>query len=383
MRREEFSERSPGELVPVEDGWAFLPNPLPPDLDANWGLHRMDERARGALGEFIGQARTIENDALLINPLLTREAVESNKIENTITRARDVLLQDAGERTTDIEQARDIREVLQYRHALSLGAYEVERGRPLSLHLIRTLHEELLRGTRGENRHPGRFRQEPVLIGTTNDSYLSARFVPAPWEHVPALMEQLGDFMAGDSPYSPLVTAALIHYQMETIHPFEDGNGRLGRLLIPLYLLAAHVIDRPILYLSAYFEASRDDYIRNLKQVSTRADWDSWLGYFLGAVESQARDSLRRIGLISGLREEFRTRARTGMRSKAALASVEIVIEKVIVSVQDVADYANCAYNTARAALDSLTEQGIVRPVPGSSPQRWIAQDIIDRVYET
>lgn len=383
MRADEFGPSAPGELIALEDGWAFLPKPLPPAIKPSWDLHGLDERARGALGQFMGRARTVENDMLITNPLVTREAVESNKIENTVTKARDVLLQDVGEMPADIEAARDVREVLQYRRTISMGAYELERGRPLSLHLVRQLHEELLNGTRGANKNPGKFRKEPVLIGTTEDTYASARFVPAPWEHVPTLMDQLAAFVAGTPEYSPLISAAFIHYQLETIHPFEDGNGRLGRLLIPLYLMATGVVDRPIIYVSAFFEATRDEYIYHLKKVSTEGEWSGWLAYFLRAIESQARDSLRRVETVASLHENYRTRARAGARTKATVPAVDVVMEKVIVSVQDIERYANCSHNTAKAGLENLTALGIVTPVPGSWPQRWWAQELIDKVYET
>ena len=383
LLKTEFSVHAPGELVALGDGWSFLPDNLPPELSPSWELHRLDERARGALGEFIGLARTIDNDLLITNPLITREAVESNKIENTITKARDVLLQEAGESPADPEAARDVREVLQYRHTVALGAYELTRGRPLSLHLIQSLHQELLKGTRGANKNPGRFRKEPVLIGTKTDTYATARFVPAPWEQVPALMDRLVEFASGEGSYSPLISAALLHYQLESIHPFEDGNGRLGRLLIPLYLLSRGVVDRPIIYLSAYFEATRAEYIQRLKAVSTGGDWHGWVGYFLRAVEAQATDSLRRAKLVSQLYESYRAKARANARTKATLAAVDVVMEKVIVSAQDVVAYASCSLNTAKAAMENLQEGGIVSAVPRSWPARWGSQELLDRLYES
>lgn len=383
MLTSEFSAAAPGTLHPIEDGWAYLPHPLPPRLDASWELHSLDEKARGALGEFMGQARAVDNDLLILNPLAVREAVESNKIENTITRARDVLLQGAGERMSDAASASDVVEVLQYRHTLDVGAFEIARGRPLSVHLVRTLHEELLRGTRGANKSPGVFRTEPVLIGKEHDTYVTARFVPAPWEQVPALMDDLLSFAEQPARYSPLISAALLHYQIETIHPFLDGNGRLGRLLIPLYLMSKAVVDRPIVYLSPYFERHRDEYIHRLKRVSTEGAWSEWVAFFLRAVETQAVDSLRRVRTVAAIEDSYRTRARAAAKTKATLPAVDVVMEKVVVSASEVAEYANVSLNTAKAAIANLVELGVLTVVPRSWPVRWLAPELIERVYES
>lgn len=383
MRREEFDEGFPGDLVPLADGWSFIPAPLPPAVKPSWAIHRADERARGALGEFIGRARSLQNDILVIRPLQTREAVESNKIENTITKAADILLQEAGESPTDPERAKDNLEVIRYRTTLSLGASEVERGRGLTLHLLQSLHEQLLRGTRGEHRSPGAFRRENVLIGRERDTFKTARFVPPPWEQVRSLMEAFAEFVGRDPEYSPLISASLAHYQIEAIHPFLDGNGRLGRLLIPMYLLSKRVLDRPIIYLSAYFEANRDEYIERLKSVSTRGDWESWILFFLGAVEDQAIDSLSRVGLVTSLHEKYRELARTQGRTKATLPAIDLLMEAVIVTAQEVSDYARCSYNTGKAAIEDLARLGIVSPLAKSWPQRWWAKELVDRVYQS
>lgn len=382
MRFQDFSPDAPGQLVPLEDGCSFIPATIPPALPASWELHSLDERARGALGELAGSARNIQNEVLITRPLLTREAVESNKIENTITRAEDVLLQQAGEAPADPERAKDIGEVIRYQSTLAIGAAELERGRPLSLHLLRSLHLELLKGTRGEHRKPGEFRTENVLIGRHGDSYASARFVPPTWEHVPSLMEQFEAFIAAAPAYSPLISAAIMHYQFESIHAFLDGNGRLGRLLIPLYLISHDVVDRPIIYLSPYFERYRDDYIGLMKRVSTEAAWADWIHFFLMAVESQARDSLRRVGAITEMQERYRVAARRSGTTKATLPAVDLIMERVVVSAQDVQEYARVAYNTAKSALLDLVNLGVVEQVPDSVPQRWWARELLDVAYD-
>lgn len=383
MLQDDFSPASPGELVPVEDGWAFIPAPLPPSLAASWAIHTADERARGALGELVGQARKMQSDVLITRPLLTREAVESNKIENTITRASDVLLQEAGQVPGDLESFKDNVEVLRYQATVNLGADEVVAGRPLSVHLIRSLHEELLRGTRGAHRNPGSFRQQEVLIGREGDSFATARFVPPPWEHVAPLMDQLAAFIAGEPVYSPLISLALMHYQLETVHPFLDGNGRIGRLLMPLYLLAHGVMDRPLLYLSPFLEERRDEYIGRMKRVSTHGEWDAWVLFVLTAVQNQAEDALRRVSVIVDLHDRYREAARLGGTTKASLLAVDFAMEKVIITAQDLCEYAHCSYNTARSAIDNLVTMGVLEQLPASHPQRWWAKELIDSVYQT
>jgi Fic family protein len=383
MQRHEFSAASPGSLLDIQDGCAFIPNPLPPDLSASWSLHAANERAMAAIGELIGQARSVQNETLILRPLLTREAVESNKIEHTITRAADVLLHEAGQAPSDPERAKDNLEVLRYQHSVNLGVAELEDGRPVSLHLLRSLHIELLRFTRGQYRSPGEFRRENVLIGRDGDTYGSARFVPPPWVDVDNLMDQLMDFVAAAPAYSPLISAALMHYQLETIHPFLDGNGRLGRLMIPLYLLSRGVINRPLIYLSPYFERNRDDYIDSLKRVSTHGAWEPWLLFFLDAAESQARDALARVATVNRLQDQYREKARRGGTSKATLPAIDLVMERVIVSAQQVSDYVGCSNNTARSAISNLVDLGILSPVPRGHPARWWCTELLDLVYQS
>ena len=175
----------------------------------------------------------------------------------------------------------------------------------------------------------------------------------------------------------------MLHYQFETIHPFEDGNGRIGRLLIPLYLMAHNVIDRPVLYLSPYFERRRDDYVDYLKRISTHGDWETWLLFFVDAVEQQAQDSLQRVLTVERLRQTYRDRAISSATTKATVPAVDVLMEKVVFSVEDVRAYAGCSYNTAKAAIANIVELGILQPLPNMFPQRWMAHELVDLVYQS
>ena len=381
MDGSEFSTTSPGWLAPVEGGQAFVPNPLPPELGSSWALQSLLDTARGALGELVGQARHSQNQPLFTRPLLHIEAGESNRIEGTQTQVGNVLLQEAGVMSGDSASTLDNREVLNYVEALERGAAWVREERPLSLYLIRSLHEVLLKGTRGSDKRPGAFRERNVVIGRPGDTPATAKFVPPPHEQVQPAMQELAAFLATSATYPPLVSCALMHYQFETIHPFEDGNGRLGRLLMPLYLMAKGVIETPVLMLSPYFESHRDTYTGNLREVSVEARWEQWLQFFLEGVRIQSADARARLQRVEDLRDRYRSAVRAQVRTKSALAVVDLVMDRVVVSVPDVEAFAGVHYHTARAAIDGLVALGILEPAAGTFPQRWWASELIDAAY--
>jgi Fic family protein len=292
-----------------------------------------------------------------------------------------VLFQESALSPADPEEVKNNLEVLNYLSASFSGERWLADGRPFGLHLIHSLHVALLKGTRGENRHPGQFRPDQVVIGAPGDTPEDARFVPPPPEHVQPAIEDVLDYIGESYPHPPLIAAAVTHYQFETIHPFQDGNGRLGRLLIPLQLIQSNAITQPLIYLSPYFEARRDEYLARLKNVSTKGDWESWVLFFLDAVTVQAEDARSRVQRILALHDRYRQLAAT-KRSKGPTYAVDAVMEKVIVTARQVAQYANCDFTTAQSALAALEELGIVVKVEPSYPQRWIAQELMREVYE-
>ena len=381
MQLAEFTPRAPGTLVTVPGGHAFLPQPLPEDLELPLSVWRASDSARGALGEFIGQSTRIENPNLVALPLLTVEAVESNRIEGTYTLVADVLKQHVAGPPRDPEEANRNLEVLLYRDTLWKGEEWLREGRPINTSLVKGLHGELLRVGRGESRHPGDYRQELVLIGSERDTPATARFVPAPPEQIGGLMEDLLRLLAGDPVYPPLVTCGLAHYQFETIHPFEDGNGRMGRLLIPLYLMAQGVIERPILYLSAYFETHDREYYDRLKRVSTHGEWEEWLLFFLEAVRVRAVDSKERVERLVDTLRRFAETVRSGTKSLAALAAVDLVVSNVYVTIPQLQRYANCSYGAAKTAVEAMQRLGILEPVPDLYPATWVSPAWLHEVY--
>jgi Fic family protein len=387
MEPQQLRSHAPGTLLPVhEDGgtaWVFLPSPLAPAIEADWALTNAVAGADRALSSFITAAEFVQNTELIMRPFRQREAALSSRIEGTQTLVRELVEADA---IPGLEQNEDSDryEVENYLRALNTGLQKLTEGYPLGTSFIRGLHAELMRGVRGKDKHPGQFRAGMVSIGGNRHSLIGARFVPPPPEHVTSLIDNLVDFLASESKFGTLIDTAIFHYQFETIHPFEDGNGRLGRLLIPLFLTSRKVLSQPILYLSPYFEAHSDQYRELLLKVSTQGEWQSWLMFFLEAVRDQAEDSHRRVRQILALQSEYRKRTeKLGTAQAAALRTVDLIMERVAVTAPDVARRTKMAYPTARATLDRLTELGIM--VPSSRytrPQLWVAEELLQSVYE-
>jgi len=332
MRREDFGLRSPGMLVPsVGDALAFLPNGLPPELTISRDLLMATEEARAAVAELTGQARLIRNINLIIRPLARREAVLSSRIEGTQTEIRELILQEAGPEPA--AEDTDVHEVLNYLATIDLAQQWFDDGRTLDKSLLKELHARLLRGVRGEEHHPGMIRTLDVYVGNRSQGFRDARFVPPPPEHVEPLLDNLVTFTRGPLAYGPLVDSAIAHYQFEAIHPFEDGNGRIGRLLIPLQLLSRGVLDRPLLYLGPYLFDHDREYRELLLAVSTRGAWNDWIMFILEAIGSSAEDARTRVGRVLALREVMRTAAESAAaresRAQALLAEAAHRAEEI------------------------------------------------------
>jgi Fic family protein len=338
-----------------------------------------DGDARGAVGELVGQGRRLEA-SMLVAALRRREAVLSNVIEGTYTQVEDVLL---GEAAGDAAgSTAETTEVIRTVEAIEIGQKWLEEGRHLSLSMILELHAALLRHSRGERRRPGELRQVQVYLGARGGSIETARYVPPPWEQVRPLLEDLVSFANDPPTYGPLIDAALMHYQFEAIHPFEDGNGRLGRALIPLFLMTHGVMDKPLLYLGAFFAANRETYIGLLGGVSKRGSWDEWIGFFLDGILAEARDATARLRRVDALLNKYRALVSGASRSSAPLVSLDLVIAKVFVSVSDIAEHARTSVPTARNAINVLEEVGLLRPGPRvRGKQFWVSQEVLEELY--
>ena len=338
-----------GRRVRCAGGYrAYVPAALPPPIAWSDGLAAKLSAADRAAGRLAGEGRRLPNPHLLIRPFVRREAVLSSRIEGTQATLGELLAAEAG---AAVERSpADLREVGNYVVALEYG---VERlgALPLSLRLVRELHERLMRGVRGDAATPGEFRRSQNWIGPPGSTLSDASFVPPPPE---LLMDCLGSWekFLHDDTQPPLVHAALAHSQFEAIHPFLDGNGRVGRLLITLLLIAKGVLPSPLLYLSAWFEMTRPEYYTRLSGVTERGEWEEWLAYFLTGVAAQAEDSLGRIRRIDELLSRWRGQLEA--TSRLPEKTLELFVENPFWSVNKLAARLEVAFTTAQRAISRL-----------------------------
>jgi Fic family protein len=330
--------------------------------------------ADAALGRLAGSGRLLPDPHLLVNAYITREAVSSSRIEGTQASVTEVF--DAA--VTGDTKRDDIREVRNYVAALEHGVRRLkEDDFPISLRLIREMHGILLTGVRGHDKTPGEFRTSQNWINSPDNRPETATFVPPP---VPEMWQALDDwekYLHDDAPQLPLlIRCALLHYQFETIHPFLDGNGRLGRLFIILYLMDRGRLPAPLLYLSSYFDRRKSDYYDRLQYVRERGEVTEWLQFFLDGVTVQAIDAVDRAEQLSDLREEYRSRLRGGGRSHLA---VDLLFANPILTVRYVQDRLKVSQPGAANILRRLAAVDIVKEIdsgPGVR-HRWIGQEVL------
>jgi len=285
----------------------FLPHDLPPQ-NIDWeSLIPLIGQAHAGIARYDGLLRSLINPGVLLSPLTTKEAVISSRIEGTQASLEDVLELEAGldeEKSESIKQ--DIQEIINYRKALIAAELELEH-REITLHLIKQIHSILMNSVRGKDKNPGQFRNVQNWIGTPGTPIEDARFIPPDPMIVEEYMEKLVYFIHSDYT-DKIVQLAIVHAQFEIIHPFLDGNGRIGRLLIPLFLYSKKLLSRPMFYISEYLEAHRQEYYDKLLGVSESNDWQSWIEYFLNAVVVQAKENTEKATKILNLYERLKTK---------------------------------------------------------------------------
>lgn len=371
--------RASGRTVRTPEGYAaFVPGPLPPTIEWTPSLVRSLSDADRAIGRLAGEGSRLPNPHLLIRPFVRREAVLSSRIEGTRATLGELL---AGEAEGTLERSpADLREVANYVAALEFG---IERlaTLPISLRLLREIHAKLMEGVRGGHASRGEFRRSQNWIGPPGSAPENATYIPPPPAEMMEALAALEAFLH-DRALPPLVTAALSHYQFEAIHPFLDGNGRVGRLLITLLLIERGVLPEPLLYLSAFFEATRRDYYERLRGVSERGEWELWLEYFLNGVARQAEDALSRAGRINSYLDLWR-RAVAEAPSRAAAALVDLLGENPFWTVRGASQRLGVAYTTALRAIRRLEENGILVVASGAKRDRvYCARAILDILEE-
>ena len=355
-----------GRLIRCPGGYrAYVPDPLPPPIDWNAELASALSAADRAVGRLAGEGRQLANPHLLIRPFVRREAVLSSRIEGTQATLGELLAAEAG---AAVERSpADLREVGNYVVALEYG---VERLRklPLSLRLVRELHEKLMEGVRGDLATPGEFRRSQNWIGPAGCTLADATYIPPPPDRLMDCLAAWEKFLHDDS-LPPLVHAALAHSQFEAIHPFLDGNGRVGRLLITLLLIAKSVLSSPLLYLSAWFEATRPEYYARLSGIVERGEWEAWLGYFLAGAAGQAADTLARIRRIEDLLSGWRLTL-PSTTSRLADRAIDLFAENPYWTVNRLAERLSVAFTTAQRVIDRLESAGIIALVGDAKRNR-------------
>ncbi len=361
----------------------YLPNYLPiTELD----LHSFIEplgKANRELARYDGIVQPLPNPNLLLSPLLMQEATLSSRIEGTQATQDEVYEQEAGVEFQE-SKMQDINEVLNYRNALQYASSALNE-RELSLSLIRDIHELLLSGVRGKTKTPGIFRTVQNWIGEKECPIERATYVPPDPVLVNALMDNWLHYITHDEEIDPLVQTAVMHAQFELIHPFLDGNGRIGRLMIPLLLYKKEVLHKPLFYMSAYLETNREAYCAHLDGIHRNGDWNSWIAFFLRGVAEQAKQNMRRVRAMLRLYDELREEIRMATHSEFSVMLLEALFEnpiftkpKMIHMLQNKSP--ECSPATLRKLITRIVDEGIVeilRKGAGRRPDIFRATDVL------
>ncbi len=375
MNPKDFRSSSTGKVIRTPQGYAaFIPAPLPPLLVYDDDLVLALSRADAALSELSGLGRHLPNPHLLIAPYVRREAVLSSRIEGTKASLSDLLLDEMENAASVPRDDDDVREVRNYVVALEYGIKRL-RDLPLSLRLVRELHARLMKGVRGERATPGEFRRSQNWIGPPGSTPATAPYVPPPPEHMKEALADWERFLHEREKLPDLIQCALMHEQFEAIHPFLDGNGRVGRLLITLFLIERGRLSQPLLYLSAYIEAHRQDYYALLQRARTDGDWIGWLRFFITGVTETAGEAVRHAGRLMDLREKFRARLRDKPKALALLDQLFINPYMTVARAERILKVSN---PTARQAVTLLQKNGMLDEISGRAWGRlYLAKPIL------
>jgi Fic family protein len=376
MKENDFSDGKSGRLIwTPQDYLAFVPNPLPPAIPFDMSLALALSKADSALSELSGLGGQLPNPHLLISPYIRREAVLSSQIEGTKASLSDLLIDEIDDGNSRRPDNDDIQEVRNYIHAMEHGIALLS-SLPLSLRLIREIHAKLMSGVRGDKATPGEFRRSQNWIGPVGSTPMTAAFVPPP---VHEMTESLGEwekFLHVRDVMPDLIQCAMMHVQFETIHPFLDGNGRVGRLLVIFFLLERKRLSEPLLYLSAFIDAHKNDYYDLLQRVRTHGDWVPWIRFFLQGVAEIATEAGEQAKELHRLREQYRAQ----LRDKAnALGLLDDLFINPYMTIGRAGKVLSKTHPTAKAAIAVLEEQKILREITGRQWGRfYVCQPVLD-----
>jgi Fic family protein len=375
MKKEDFLAPQAGQVIQTLRGYlTFIPAPLPPDIIYSPQLVLVLSRADAALSELAGLGRQLLNPHLLMTPYIRREAVLSSWIEGTRVGLVDLWLEDVKPGGQEIDQ-QDLKEVRNYINTLEYG---ILKEFPLSLRLTREIHAHLLEGVRGEQATPGEFRRSQNWIGPAGSTLTDAPYVPPPPDEMMQALTNWELFTQDRDHYPDLIQCALLHEQFEAIHPFLDGNGRIGRLLITLFLIERERLSQPLLYLSAYIETHRQDYYNLLQRVRTHGDWNSWFIFFLNGVTETAQQASRQARHLMDLREQYHYQL---IHKPKAVVLVDQLFINPYMTVSRAAQILAVSNPTARQAIKILEGANIIQEVTGREWGRiYLATDILQAI---
>ena len=350
---------------------AFIPNPLPPDpaIHIDPEMHKLLSEADRALGRLDGSIQTLPNPDLFVFMYARKEAVLSSQIEGTQASINDLLKAEA--EVLDPEAPRDVNEVFNYLRAMNQGLARLGEL-PLSVRLMKEMHTNLLQGVRGQHQQPGEIRRSQNWIGPQGCTLTEATYVPPPHQEAETALSELEKFIHVEDQIPPLIRIGLIHSQFETIHPFLDGNGRIGRLLITFFLCERGLLQKPVLYLSHYFKANREEYYQHLQRVRDKGDWEAWLKFFLrgvATVAEQATDTARK---IVSLREAHRELIidKFGSSGANAIRLLEQLYRRPSITVNRAKEFLDISYPNANNLMTKLCEQEIMFEITGRARNR-------------
>ncbi len=368
--RQQVAGRSGRYITQLGGYRAFVPTPLPPSppIRIEDDLLVLLSRADQALGRLDASADLLPNPDLFVRMYVRKEAVLSSQIEGTQASLSDLLEYEAGQVRRRLPA--DVTEVINYVAAMNHGLDRL-KDMPLSNRLIREIHGKLLHGARGGEKSPGEFRRTQNWIGPQASTISTASFIPPPPHEADKAMGDLERFMQSAVSLPVLIKIGLIHGQFETIHPFLDGNGRMGRLLITFFLCEQGVLNRPLLYLSAYFKQYRDEYYERLQAVRDMGDWESWLKFFLAAVAHTGREAADTAHHILKLREEHRREIQKEIRGSAyGLQLLDYLFEHPYLTVGVAAKQLAVSYPTANGIIETLKDRGLLEEITGQERNR-------------
>lgn len=362
MDTEAFKNSPAGRIIDTQKGYfAFVPNPLPPKVTYDETIVQLLSEANRNLGNLNGIGTQLPNPALLIIPYVRKEAVLSSRIEGTQASLSDLFYFEAARKEQQKKEAgrTDILEVYNYVKAIDYGIKRLE-SLPISLRLIKEIHAILMKGVRGQHLTPGEFRRSQNWIGPAGCTLNNATYVPPPVEEMKEALGDLEKFVHNKEALDGLIQCSVMHYQFEVIHPFLDGNGRIGRLLTILFLCERQYLKYPLLYLSAYFERNRTQYYEKLLGVSQKGDWPGWIKLFLKAIADESRDAIDNSKSVLSLLDNYRKRVEQKRPSLYVFKLLDLISRNPYISIPRAAQSLKTSFHTAKAAVEKLQSMKIL-----------------------